>query len=132
MKIDSMTRWNRSARGKVCKKRWAKLNADKLRASHRKHNCSEQGRTRREKWQRERMDRHVASNLKWRRKNRLKVSCHNAVARALAAGKIKKKNCEVCGSSETEAHHDDYAKPLVVRWFCVRHHNDHHLKISGA
>lgn len=40
----------------------------------------------------------------------------------LKRGKLTKKLCEVCGAESTEMHHDDYDKPLDVRWFCRAHH----------
>lgn len=50
------------------------------------------------------------------------------------AGRIKPQSCEVCGRLETgrdgrrlvQAHHDDYNKPLDVRWLCVGHHSAWH------
>jgi hypothetical protein len=36
--------------------------------------------------------------------------------------------CEVCGSP-AEAHHDDYDKPLDVRWLCFEHHRAHHAAL---
>lgn len=44
----------------------------------------------------------------------------------LQRGKIKKQPCEICGSSIAEAHHDDYNKPLEVRWLCKKHHAEWH------
>jgi len=41
-------------------------------------------------------------------------------------GRLIQQPCEVCGSPESEKHHDDYTKPLVVRWRCRRHHLDVH------
>lgn len=40
--------------------------------------------------------------------------------------KIARPKCEVCGDKQTEAHHDDYNKPLDVRWFCFTHHRQYH------
>ena len=41
-------------------------------------------------------------------------------------GKLISKPCEVCGDLKVDAHHDDYAKPLDVRWLCKKHHREHH------
>ena len=35
---------------------------------------------------------------------------------------LRSEPCEVCGATKTVAHHDDYAKPLDVRWLCRSHH----------
>ena len=51
-----------------------------------------------------------------------KYAARGVVGRALRSGKLVKKSCEVCGAQKVEAHHDDYAKPLDVRWLCHRHH----------
>lgn len=45
---------------------------------------------------------------------------------ALRVGKIFKKSCEICGESNAEMHHDDYSKPLEVRWLCRRCHTEWH------
>lgn len=49
---------------------------------------------------------------------------------AIKKGLITKKPCEVCGSLEVEAHHDDYSKPFNVRWFCCGHHRQYHWKLA--
>jgi len=36
--------------------------------------------------------------------------------------------CEVCGALDVEMHHDNYAKPLAVRWLCKRHHRALHMR----
>lgn len=42
-------------------------------------------------------------------------------------GKLIKEPCEVCGTNELiEAHHDDYTKPMDIRWLCRKHHREHH------
>jgi len=45
---------------------------------------------------------------------------------AITRGKLARKECEICGNHETEAHHSDYSKPLDVLWFCFAHHRKHH------
>jgi hypothetical protein len=51
------------------------------------------------------------------------------IANALRDGKIKRKPCKVCGTKNNlEAHHADYSKPLVVVWYCRKHHKQAHWK----
>jgi hypothetical protein len=52
-----------------------------------------------------------------------KAAARDELQRAVRSGKIKRQPCEVCGSREgVEGHHDDYSRPLDVRWVCRRHH----------
>jgi hypothetical protein len=53
----------------------------------------------------------------------------NMAARAIRSGKLKRLPCEVCGNLKSHAHHDDYSKPLDVRFLCDPHHREHHLAI---
>lgn len=46
-------------------------------------------------------------------------------------GLITPKPCEVSGcNNKSEKHHDDYSKPLVVRWLCRIHHLELHNAIA--
>jgi hypothetical protein len=49
-------------------------------------------------------------------------SARNAVRYALRMGRMERQPCEVCGDPKSQAHHDDYAKKLEVRWLCQTHH----------
>lgn len=66
-------------------------------------------------------------NAKKRARRKNPDECHierarDVVKRAVKSGKLIRQPCEVCGELKAEAHHDDYRKPLDVRWLCQRHH----------
>lgn len=63
---------------------------------------------------------------RWNNSHRDARLAHRAVAAALRAGTLTRGKCEVCGSLRVEAHHDDYSAPLMVRWLCRLHHQQHH------
>lgn len=54
------------------------------------------------------------------------VKAHRKVRRAISRGELERKPCEVCGEEPADAHHDDYSKPLQVRWLCREHHIEEH------
>ena len=54
----------------------------------------------------------------WRQADRRRSKAHNAVARAIKSGELQRCSCEQCGNEKSVAHHDDYDKPLQVRWLC--------------
>lgn len=64
-----------------------------------------------------------------RQRDPQKWKARQAVAHALRSGALKRLPCEVCGHSKSQAHHEDYSKPLDVRWLCFRHHREAHGQV---
>lgn len=62
-----------------------------------------------------------------------KYRAHTMVNNALRDGRLHKEPCSICGSFEyTHAHHDDYLKPLNIRWLCAAHHSQWHKENGEA
>lgn len=59
-------------------------------------------------------------------RNPIKRAARVAAGNALARGHLVRQPCEVCGEVKAHAHHDDYSKPLDVRWLCTTHHAEWH------
>lgn len=58
-----------------------------------------------------------------------KYRAKNMVNNAVRDGKLFREPCATCGTADSvHAHHDDYAKPLNVRWLCAVHHREWHEK----
>lgn len=80
----------------------------------------------RRKWQTE-------YTRKKRRANPEAYKARTALNNAVRDGRIQKKPCEVCGELKVQAHHDDYSRPLHVRWLCGKCHrsiHDHFKRIE--
>lgn len=66
---------------------------------------------------------------KYREANKVKYAAHVLVSNAVRDGRlVKADKCEQCETSETilHGHHDDYTKPLDVRWLCPSCHSAWH------
>jgi len=46
----------------------------------------------------------------------------------IRAGRIKREPCAGCGKEQSEAHHLDYDKPLLIVWLCPNCHKEAHLR----
>lgn len=62
--------------------------------------------------------------LRHRRENPDRLRARNMVNYHVRKGNITRKPCELCGSKKSQAHHEDYSKPLDVRWLCFKHHRE--------
>jgi hypothetical protein len=58
-----------------------------------------------------------------------KVKARKRLVEAIKNGKLKRENCSICNSPNSHAHHDDYTKPLEVKWFCPLHHSEYHKTV---
>lgn len=55
------------------------------------------------------------------------VYARGAVRNEVKHGRLVRGPCEVCGTTKNvRGHHDDYDKPLEVRWLCSVHHTEWH------
>lgn len=59
-----------------------------------------------------------------------KMRVRRVLKYAVSVGKIQRQPCEVCGNPKVDGHHDDYSKPLDVRWLCRKHHQEHHKQMA--
>lgn len=87
----------------------------------------------RERTQRpERKEQMAACAVRRRQREPEKYKARTSVANAVRDGRLVPCACEVCGNLDVQAHHDDYSKPLEVRWLCFVHHRAHHGQVVTA
>jgi hypothetical protein len=59
--------------------------------------------------------------------NKDKYEARTILNNALKLGKIHKRPCEECSSTEwVDGHHEDYSRPLEVTWLCRSCHGKRH------
>ena len=82
----------------------------------------------RKKWAKNNKDKIYQSTKKYREDNKIKAYAHGVVSYGIKLKVIKRGSCEICGDKQTHGHHDDYSKPMEVRWLCSKHHNQWHAE----
>lgn len=58
--------------------------------------------------------------------NRIKIKARGKIKHLCRVGKVTRGSCEKCGEPNAHAHHEDYSKPLDVRWLCSKCHGLEH------
>lgn len=112
-------------------------NDPRVRDRHRKYQKTEAGKesvsASKKRYASNNRDAMHAKLIQYRAEYPKKYAAHSAVHCAKIKGILVAGECEVCGSNEnTHAHHDDYDKPLDVRWLCPQHHRDWHKEHGEA
>lgn len=87
--------------------------------------CKSCDRKRDRQRQKDAPERHRANQRRYSHRHPERGAATRAVAYAIKKGRLVRMPCEACGE-KAEAHHDDYSKPLAVRWLCRPHHMQHH------
>ena len=65
----------------------------------------------------------------WRKADKRRTKCHNAVKRAIQNGTLIRMPCIKCNSEKSLAHHENYDEPLNVMWLCQPCHKQRHKEI---
>ena len=73
-------------------------------------------------------------NAEYRLRKPIAYKARTAVHNAVRSGKlVRASSCEECGADKrVEGHHDDYSKPLDVRWLCSSCHKIWHAANGEA
>ncbi|HDY89247.1 MAG TPA: hypothetical protein ENH82_14165 [bacterium] len=67
------------------------------------------------------------ANKKYCGENHIKRHAQYLLCCAVREKRITRGNCEICGDTENvHGHHDNYYKPLEVRWLCSKCHGEFH------
>lgn len=112
-KRGKLWRDNNMERRRETAKKWNAANPEKYKAQWQRHNNKPATKAR--------LQAYIKDNpAKW--------NAHKAHQAAVASGElVRPGECETCGvECKPVAHHDDYLKPLDVRWLCRPCHGDWH------
>ena len=110
---------------KECDRAYDRAGRDKLRRSERRTDHDpiyakeyrESHRDERGEYDRRYRDRHPE-----------RPAAKNVVQGAVRRGFVVRGSCEATGDHDgpVQAHHDDYTRPLAIRWLCEKHHKELH------
>ena len=92
----------------------------------------ERGRAQAREWRLSNPDQHEANKRAYYERHPEKRAAKNAVYYALKKSRLERLPCQVCGDPASQAHHDDYALTLDVRWLCQQHHAEADVERRGS
>ena len=119
-------RKNKIEQYRATAKLWREKNKDKIHDYQEKYVTSEKGKKTRSNYYITHRQEYLNRAKSSRKLHQDEARVHSIVGNALSSGKLQKRPCEVCGNIMTDAHHDDYNKPLDVRWLCRKCHAEWH------
>lgn len=96
---------------------YRKKRREELRKYNRKYN---------KVWRERNPERHYKLQAEIRKRFPEKYHARKLLMYAVKIGNIKRGRCEICKKPNAQGHHEDYNKPLDVRWFCHLHHAEFH------
>lgn len=70
---------------------------------------------------REQFKRRIKDPVEWQ-----KNICRQRTRRAIKSGYLVPQPCEKCGEENSQAHHEDYNKPELIKWLCSKCHAAEH------
>lgn len=62
------------------------------------------------------------SQAAYRKRYPERIKARRQVGKAIREGRLNRLPCATCGNIKSEAHHEDYDKPLEVDWLCKKCH----------
>ena len=104
------------------------LNEDKIRAYTARRSKMPEAQQYQKEWERSESGR--AFQARQREKHSVKNFAKSTVNNAIRDGRMARLSCLSCGSRKTEAHHEDYSKPLDVIFYCKTHHTARHRELK--
>lgn len=126
----------RSAQCKECIKArsaaYAAANKERRRIVNRNYSRRPEVKQKRKAYQQTEKGKQVsnATTLAWMRRNPEKLGAQMMVRGALLCGFMQRQPCEICGTTvRVQGHHDDYSKPMEVKWLCHPHHAERHVQL---
>lgn len=112
------------------RKKYAENNTGKIAESKMKYKNENQEKIviSKKKYYQNNKDKILAAGAEYKIKNPKKRKAHTIVGNSIRDGHLFRESCSICHDSDAQAHHDDYDKPLNIRWLCRKHHADWHAE----